>query len=107
MSSPVAVLGGGSFGTCLAVLASRKHDVVLWARDPEVVGGINRDHANPRYLRDIPLPEAIRATTDLADALDGRELVIVSVPSHALRPILAEQRRGPVRAARSGDATAR
>jgi glycerol-3-phosphate dehydrogenase (NAD(P)+) len=90
VSSPVAVLGGGSFGTCLAVLASRKHDVVLWARDPDVVDGVNQKHANPRYLRDIALPRDVRATVDLAEALHGRELVIVSVPSHAVRPILAQ-----------------
>ena len=54
--TPVAVLGGGSFGTCLAVLSARQHDVVLWARDGEVVEGIRREHRNPRYLRDIPLP---------------------------------------------------
>jgi glycerol-3-phosphate dehydrogenase (NAD(P)+) len=87
--TPVAVLGGGSFGTCLAVLASRQHDVVLWARDADVVEGIRRDHRNPRYLRDIPLPRSLRATCDLEEALRGRELVIVSVPSHALRPVLA------------------
>jgi glycerol-3-phosphate dehydrogenase (NAD(P)+) len=87
--TPVAVLGGGSFGTCLAVLASRQHDAVLWARDSEVVEGIRREHRNPRYLRDIPLPPELRATGDLQEALRGRELVIVSVPSHALRQVLA------------------
>ncbi len=87
--TPVAVLGGGSFGTCLAVLASRQHDVVLWARDAEVVDGVNRAHRNPRYLRDIALPPELRATGDLAEALRGRELVIVSVPSHAVREMLA------------------
>lgn len=89
MPTPVAVLGGGSFGTCLAVLAARQHDVVLWARDAAVVEGIERDHRNPRYLRDIPLPASLRATLDLEEALRGRELVIVSVPSHALREMLA------------------
>lgn len=88
MSTPVAVLGGGSFGTCLAVLASRRHDVVLWARSEEVAQGIREHHHNPRYLTDIELPSGIRATSDLAESLDGRELVIVSVPSHATRETL-------------------
>jgi glycerol-3-phosphate dehydrogenase (NAD(P)+) len=87
---PVAVVGGGSFGTCLAVLAARRHDVVLWARSEAVAEGINRDHRNPRYLTDIDLPAGIRATTNLADAVAGRELVIFSVPSHATRGILGE-----------------
>jgi glycerol-3-phosphate dehydrogenase (NAD(P)+) len=87
--TPVAVLGGGSFGTCLAVLAARQHDAVLWARDAEVVEGVTREHRNPRYLRDIPLPPTLRATLDLEEALHGRELVVVSVPSHAVREMLA------------------
>jgi glycerol-3-phosphate dehydrogenase (NAD(P)+) len=87
--TPVAVLGGGSFGTCLAVLAARQHDSVLWARDARVVEGIRRDHRNPRYLRDIDLPESLRATLDLEEALRDRELVVVSVPSHAVREMLA------------------
>lgn len=87
---PVCVLGGGSFGTCLAVLADRRHDVVLWARDEEVVAGVNEQRRNPRYLRDIPLPESLRATSDLAEALRDRELVVVAVPSHAVRRVMAE-----------------
>jgi glycerol-3-phosphate dehydrogenase (NAD(P)+) len=86
----VAVLGGGSFGTCLAVLAARQHDALLWARDPEVVEGINREQRNPRYLRDVPLPPELRATSALEESLRGRELVIVSVPSHALRGVMAQ-----------------
>ena len=89
MPTPVAVLGGGSFGTCLAVLSARQHETVLWARDPDVVEGIRRDRRNPRYLRDIELPAELAATTDLGAALRGREVVIVSVPSHALRETLA------------------
>lgn len=89
MPTPVAVLGGGSFGTCLAMLASRQHDALLWARDEDVVRGIERERRNPRYLREIELPPELRATTRLEEALRGRELVIVSVPSHALRGVLA------------------
>lgn len=72
------------------MLAARRHEVVLWARSEEVVRGINEEHRNPRYLNDIDLPPEIRATTDLGEALLGRELVIVAVPSHATRTILAE-----------------
>src|SRR4029450_4330252 len=86
---PVVVLGGGRCGPSLAVLASRQHDVVLWARDADVVDGVNRARRNPRYLRDIALPPELRATGDRAGAVHGRELVIVSVPSHAVREVLA------------------
>lgn len=90
MPVPVAVLGAGSFGTCLAVLAAREHDVVLWARDPEVAKAIERERRNPRYLSDVALPERLRATCELEEAVRGRELVICAVPSHGVRAVLAQ-----------------
>lgn len=88
MPVPVVVLGAGSFGTCLAVLCAREHDVTLWARDPAMAAAINREHRNPRYLTDVELPDAIHATADLAEAAPGRELVICAVPSHGVREVM-------------------
>jgi len=85
---PVGVLGAGSFGTCLAILCAREHDVTLWARDPGMAEAINREHKNPRYLRDVRIPERVRATADLAEALSDRELVICAVPSHGVREVM-------------------
>jgi glycerol-3-phosphate dehydrogenase (NAD(P)+) len=92
MPVPVAVLGAGSFGTCLAMLGARVGDVSLWAREPAVADAINRDHRNPRYLKEAELPESIRATSDLAEALRNREMVIVAVPSHGVRELLGAAR---------------
>jgi glycerol-3-phosphate dehydrogenase (NAD(P)+) len=89
MPIPVAVLGAGSFGTCLALLCAREHDVTIWARDPALAEAINREHRNPRYLSDVSLPEGIRATADLAEAAAGRELVICAVPSHGVREVMS------------------
>ena len=89
MGIPVAVLGAGSFGTCLAILcADREHDVTLWGRDAALVDAISRDHRNPRYLKEVAIPDRVRATSDLEDALRGAELAIVAVPSHALREVM-------------------
>jgi glycerol-3-phosphate dehydrogenase (NAD(P)+) len=85
---PVAVLGSGSFGTCLAVLAAERHDVVLWARRPELAEAINRERRNPAYLSEIELPGRVRATADLEEALRGRELVICAIPSHGVRDVM-------------------
>ena len=92
MAARVAVLGAGSFGTCLAMLCARESDVTLWARDPALAEAINREHRNPRYLRDAELPEGVRATPDLAEALRGRELVICAVPSQGVREVLERAR---------------
>src|SRR3990172_12229860 len=89
MSMPVAVLGAGSFGTCLALLAAERHDVALWARSPALADAINRERRNPRYLSEVELPQRIRATADLAEALHGRELVICAGRSHGVREVMA------------------
>ena len=87
--APVAVVGGGSWGTALAVHLGRLGLVPrLWARDPTLVGLIRSKRENPWYLPDIPLPEALTVTTDLGEVLDGVALVIVAVPSHVFDAIM-------------------
>jgi len=93
VGQPIAVLGAGSFGTCLAMLCARENDVLLWARDEEVARTINREHRNPRYLSGIPLPGEVRATSDLEETLRGREMVVCAVPSHSVREVM--QRAAP------------
>ena len=88
MPLPVAVLGAGSFGTCLALLCAREHDVAIWARKPEIADSINRSRRNPRYLEDVVLPERVRASNDLGEVLADRELVICAVPSHGVREVM-------------------
>ena len=88
MSTPTAVRGAGSFGTCLAMLCAREHDVKIWSRGEDVAEAINRDRRNPRYLSEYELGERVEATTDLGEALSGRELVILAVPSHSLRDVM-------------------
>jgi len=66
---------------------------MLWGRDVEVVQAVTRDHENARYLPGLKLPSAIGATTDLARALEGAELVVLAVPSHAIRQVAIEAKR--------------
>jgi glycerol-3-phosphate dehydrogenase (NAD(P)+) len=78
----VAIVGGGSWGTALAIhLARAGADVTMWAREPEIAEGLARRHRNPIYLSDIECPARLTATTDHADALRGAELILVVVPS--------------------------
>jgi glycerol-3-phosphate dehydrogenase (NAD(P)+) len=78
----IAIVGGGSWGTALAVhLARRGDEVRLWVREPEIVDAIERTRRNAWYLVDIELPAGVRATGDVGGALDGAALVIVAVPS--------------------------
>ncbi|MCU0779865.1 MAG: NAD(P)-dependent glycerol-3-phosphate dehydrogenase [Akkermansiaceae bacterium] len=66
------------------LLAPKLQAVLLVSIEAEVVAGINRDHRNPKYLRDIALPEKIRATGDHREAV-ACPLVLVAVPSAAVR----------------------
>lgn len=81
-----AVMGAGAWGTALAkVMADAGSQVRLWARSPEVAEEINTAHTNTNYLPGVKLPDAVRATTDAADALDGLTTVLLGVPSQTLR----------------------
>jgi glycerol-3-phosphate dehydrogenase (NAD(P)+) len=85
-----AVIGAGAWGTALADLLQRNgHETVLWAREPDVVHGVNADHVNARFLADVPLASGLRATTDMADAVGGADLVVYVAPSHVLRGVAA------------------
>jgi glycerol-3-phosphate dehydrogenase (NAD(P)+) len=92
-SQRIAVIGAGSWGTALAAVAARnRHAVRLWAREPEVAEGINAARRNPYYLSDFELPENLRATTSLAEAIDGAAFVLIVLPSHAVREVVEQMR---------------
>lgn len=84
----VAVVGAGSWGTTIASLLADRGDVTLWARSAEVARAVNHTGENPRYLAGVRLPPTLRATTVLADAVRGAELVLVAVPSHGFRHVI-------------------
>jgi glycerol-3-phosphate dehydrogenase (NAD(P)+) len=85
----VAVLGSGSWGTALASLIARNgHPTVIWGRAADQIASINEKHENTRYLPGIPLPENLRATGDLGEAVSGADLVLVVTPSHAFAETL-------------------
>ena len=64
------------------------HDVSLWSRNSAVVGSINSEHTNPVYLIGARIPQNVRATGNLGEALGRAELIVLAVPSHATRQIL-------------------
>ena len=89
----IAVVGGGAWGTALADLLARKggsEPVTLWAREPEVVEGVNRDRLNPVFLPGAPLAPALRANGDLAATVRGAEVVVSAAPSHAVRDVMLQ-----------------
>lgn len=89
MSARVAVLGAGSWGTTFGkILADGGSDVTMWARRPELAREIDEAKRNSRYLPGINLPRSMRATHDIARALERADEVYVSVPSKSARDTL-------------------
>jgi glycerol-3-phosphate dehydrogenase (NAD(P)+) len=88
------VLGAGSWGTALAsLLAAKGYAVTAWDKEVPVLDDIGRNHRNDRYLPGLVLPASLHAATDVAKALEGAELVVLAVPSHAVRQVAIEAKR--------------
>ncbi len=90
----ICVVGAGSWGTAMAAHLRRLgHRVTLWAREEEVVEGINRAGRNPYFLSDVDLPPGLAAEGHLARALEGCELAVMAVPSRWTREVAREVAR--------------
>jgi len=84
----VAVIGAGAWGTALAVHAARVgHDVTMWAFEPDVVADVNERHRNSAFLADAALPDNLRATSSLAEAVGDAAFVLLVPPSEHLRSV--------------------
>lgn len=85
----VTVIGAGSWGTALAALLAEKgHEVIIWARESEVAGSINRDHENSLFLPRVQLPLSLRGAGGIEEALEGADVVVSAVPTHGLADII-------------------
>mgnify|MGYP002629874245 CR=1 FL=1 len=89
----VTVLGGGSWGTTVAHLAAHNAPTMLWARDAQTVQSINDEHRNTRYLADYELHADLRATDDFAQACTDTDLLVMGVPTSAVRETAARAAR--------------
>ncbi|MET0180806.1 MAG: NAD(P)H-dependent glycerol-3-phosphate dehydrogenase [Novosphingobium sp.] len=89
----VGLLGGGSWGTTVASVVANNAPTLLWARSAETVAEINANHSNERYLPGAKLARKLRATTALGEAVESADVVVLGVPSQALRKTAAEVAR--------------
>jgi glycerol-3-phosphate dehydrogenase (NAD(P)+) len=87
----IGVIGGGAFGTGMACVVRRSgHEVVLWAREPEVVEEINGSGLNTHFLAGVRLPAGIRATSDMREAAAGAEFLLLAPPAQRMREVAAQ-----------------
>ena len=88
----IGVIGAGAWGTALAqVYAAGGCDVMLWAREPEVVAAINDTHENTVYLPGAELDEALRASGDLAEVAQ-RDIILLVTPAQHIRSALTDMK---------------
>lgn len=87
--SRIAIIGAGSWGTALGIVAARAgHEVRLWSRNDEVIEAINRERVNKVYLSSVAIPDGVSATGDFGEALANAEVLLLASPSHATRGLL-------------------
>jgi glycerol-3-phosphate dehydrogenase (NAD(P)+) len=83
-----AVIGAGSWGTTVAAMVAPVVETVMWARNDAVAQDIEHRNRNSAYLDGFDLPESLHATSDIAEALTGADVVVMGVPSHGYRTVL-------------------
>ena len=95
----IAIIGAGAWGTALAISLAVGHRVTLWARDIAQIEAMRATRYNKRYLPDILLPDNLELSADFSAALATAELVIIAVPTSALRSTLHQLVQLPRRSA--------
>jgi glycerol-3-phosphate dehydrogenase (NAD(P)+) len=85
----IAVIGAGSYGSCLAMLFGRAgHRVSLWARNPETAAAMEQTREAQAYLPGHKLPPTVKVTADLEAAVRGKRFIVGVTPSHGIRDVL-------------------
>jgi glycerol-3-phosphate dehydrogenase (NAD(P)+) len=89
--SKFTVLGSGAWGTTMAqVLCDAGQDVLVWGRNTDVISEINEKNLNSKYLPGISLPIQMRATTNIQEAFDFGDAIVLAIPAQSLRENLAK-----------------
>ncbi len=87
----IAVLGAGSWGTALSILLSNNlHSVSLWSYREKYAEAIRARRENPSFLPGIVIPDNVIATSNLHDAVEGREMIVAAVPSQYARLVIGQ-----------------
>jgi glycerol-3-phosphate dehydrogenase (NAD(P)+) len=92
--SEIAVIGGGAWGTGIAIVLGRKgtHWVRLWAHEADVCESITHNRVNQKFLPGRRIPESVTASNDLATALNGAQIVVSVMPSQHCRGLFERMR---------------
>ena len=85
----IAVLGDGAWGSALACLLNENgHSVSIWGPFPDYMDEMRKSRANPRFFPEIRFKESLRLVSDIGEAVDGAELLLLALPSQYIRGLL-------------------
>lgn len=89
----ITIIGDGGWGTTLGILLAKKSfDVTIWGAFPDYIETLKRGMENVKFLPGIKIPESIKITSSLDEALRGKELVVLAVPSQFTRSVLTRMK---------------
>lgn len=84
----IAIIGDGAWATAIAQLLCARNSVTLWGRSPEYIAEMQASRRNTRYLQGHPLPEALRLTAVMPEAVDGADYIVLASPTQYARKSL-------------------
>lgn len=89
MVDKIAIIGAGSWGTTLAVMLGEKnYNINLWVRELELVDEINNKRENKQYLKNIKIPETVKANNSLKEVISNANLIVNAVPAQFTREVV-------------------
>jgi glycerol-3-phosphate dehydrogenase (NAD(P)+) len=89
MEKRIAIVGSGSWGTALALLAARNGcQTLLWGHNPDHIAALRTERVNQRYLPKHPFPQQLNVTANLTEITQFSHIILICVPSHAFKDTL-------------------
>ena len=89
MNHKIGVLGGGSWGTSLAILLSKNGlEVDMWLRNKKQIEDILATRENCKYLPGVKIPNNLNISNEIEKTINGKDIILLSVSSHGIREIL-------------------
>lgn len=89
MEKKIGVLGGGSWGSALAILlANKNYQVDMWMRRKDQIEEIRETGFNKKYLPHALFPDNLNVSDDMEKTISGKDIILISVPTHGVREVL-------------------
>ena len=93
----ISILGHGGWGTALAVLLERiGHEVMVWGHEEDYIAEINKNHANPKFLPNIPISKKIKYTSNFEECVMFGSVIVFAIPTQYLRNVVYSMRLIPI-----------